>query len=292
MIRKLINRFGSLSKIKFYYQRSVQDFDKREQISKKIASKIGKENFSGSSILDKEYNNSLNSIGFIDFGKIINIEEVNNIKKKLLSLKCCDPYRPELGDFLHKDIPSAVHVANYKRSDLAKIPEIMDIANDPEILKLAQNFLGAKPTISNINCWWSMPNKDQAEQAQFFHRDVDDYKFCKLFLYLTDVTLKSGPHVYVQNSVSSNTLTKIKRYSDKEIENHFGKENVLYFTGDKGSMFMVNTYGFHKGLLPEKEERLLLQVQYSLQDIGIETYNPIEISNIKYDKYVNRLILK
>ena len=84
MIRKLINRFGSLSKIKFYYQRSVQDFDKREQLSKKIASKIGKENFSGSSILDKEYNNSLNSLGFIDFGKILKIEEVNNIKKKLL----------------------------------------------------------------------------------------------------------------------------------------------------------------------------------------------------------------
>ena len=57
-------------------------------------------------------------------------------------------------------------------------------------------------------------------------------------------------------------------------------------------MFLVNTYGFHKGLLPQNNNRLLLQVQYSLNPIGIESYVPKNIGNHAYNEYVNRLILK
>ena len=234
----------------------------------------------------------LSTQGFINFGEILNEEKIQSIKKSLLSFKCFDPFKPELGEFYENETPDKVHVANFKREDLVKIPEILSIANDSTILNLAQDFLGATPTISNINCWWSTAYKEKAEQAQFFHRDVDDYRFCKVFIYLTDVDMESGPHVFVENSPSTNTLTKIRRYEDNEIESSFGKDKIKYFVANKGSMFMVNTYGFHKGLLPKSGKRLLLQIQYSLNPIGIEKYHPVRMPNHSYNSYVNRLIIK
>ena len=109
---------------------------------------------------------------------------------------------------------------------------------------------------------------------------------------MNDVTEFEGPHVYVKESANSNKLTKIKRYDDKEIINAFGNQNIISFTGNKGSCFLVNTYGFHKGLLPVKNNRLLLQIQYSINRIGVENYCPQKITNLNYDKYINRLLIK
>ncbi len=67
---------------------------------------------------------------------------------------------------------------------------------------------------------------------------------------------------------------------------------LKYFKAPKGSAFIVDTYGFHKGLLPQKGKRLLLQVQYSLNPIGIENYEPLDIGEHNYNPYINRLILK
>ena len=96
----------------------------------------------------------------------------------------------------------------------------------------------------------------------------------------------------VISSSISEKLRKIKRYDDDEIENEFGKENIKYFTAPQGSAFIVDTYGFHKGLLPSKGNRLLLQIQYSLSPIGIENYEPIEVKAHPYNKYINRLLIK
>ena len=293
MIKKIIKCFHCISRVEFYYQRSIRDFNARRKISERIAKKIGKSEINGPSLLSRDsYSNTLNEKGYVDFGKVLNDFQIKSLKDQLNQYQCFDPFRPNHGRFLIDDVPSDVHVANYKREDLIAIPEILSLANDPKILNIAQEFLGATPTISNINCWWSMAGKERPEQAQSFHRDVDDYRFCKLFVYLTNVKMEEGPHVYVEGSQASNTLTKIRRYSDSEIESEFGKENVKYFIAPRGSMFMVNTYGFHKGFLPKNNNRLLLQVQYSLNPIGIESYSPQDIGSHSYNKKVNKLILK
>jgi len=178
----------------------------------------------------------------------------------------------------------------YSRKDLAQNKNILKIANDPSVLRIVQDFLGTVPTISNLNMWCSTSNHKEAKDAQLFHRDVDDVKFCKLFVYLTDVGPNDGPHTFVKGSSSSHKLTYIRRYNDQEIIKNFGKENIIEFIRPKYSCFIVNTYGFHKGTLPVDNDRLLLQVQYSINPIAIENYTPIEISH-SFNKYVNRLII-
>lgn len=287
-MKKLYNQF------RFYFQRLIKKKIVRDKISNSISNKIGTGEIPQNIGKSTQVNaNELREKGYTILGQFLETSEVDNLEKYVSkNLKCFDPFNKSLDAFSIEDVPNEVHVANYKREDLIKYKDILNIANNTNILEAVQDFLGAKPTISNINMWWSIPGKKEAKQAQLFHRDVDDYKFCKLFIYLTDVGMESGPHVYVEGSSSSEKLRKIRRYQDEEIINAFGEDKIKYFTASKGNAFIVDTYGFHKGLLPKKNIRLLLQVQYSLTPIGIEKYNPIDIGAHPYDKFINRLILK
>jgi len=282
-----------MNKIRFHLMRKSRATILDDFLRKKTISHIGKklipQNIGKSVLVDSK---ELNQKGYTDLGLFLNETEIKIIKAKIKPFKCYDPFRKGLGNFKLSDIPEQVHVANYRRQDLVTIKELLDIANNSNILDTVQDFLGATPTISNINMWWSLSGKAEAEQAQLFHRDVDDLKFCKLFIYLTDVKSENGPHVYVEGSSNSKKLTKIRRYSDSEIFDTFGKDRIKYFKAPKGSAFIVDTYGFHKGLLPKEGKRLLFQVQYSLNPIGIENYKPLDIGRHNYDPYINRLILK
>ncbi len=282
-----------IDKLQFYVMRTMSSQTVKNYFINRRVKQIGKSNIPqniGKQILVNS--KELSSQGYTNLGLFLEDKDVDVIIEKTKNFKCFDPFRKELKEFSLSETPEVVHVANYRRKDLSTINEILDIANNTNVLEAVQDFLGAKPTISNINMWWSFSGKKEAEQAQYFHRDVDDFKFCKLFIYLTDVDMDNGPHVYVEGTSVSSKLTKIRRYKDDEIHSEFGEEKVKYFTAPKGSSFIVDTYGFHKGLLPNKGKRLLLQVQYSLNPIGIYNYEPVDIGEHKYDKYINRLIIK
>lgn len=280
------------NKIKYALMRQIRNKGVRNIISRVIAKKIGTETFSSKSTIFKNESENIKSEldenGFYIFNSNLDETVINKIKSKSNSLKCHDPYVKGV-NFSVSEIPENTHVANFYSHDLMEIKEIAEIANDPAVLKIAADFLGCTPTLSSVNMWYSTPGKKSAQEAQNFHRDVDDYKFVKLFIYLTDVCLQSGPHVYVKGSSRSEKARKIRRYTDKEIVETFGEENILYLAKPKGSMFMVDTYGFHKGLLPEGKERLLLQFEYSLNPIFAYNYQKVKAPIDNYNEYVCRL---
>lgn len=218
----------------------------------------------------------------------LNEADIEAIKNRLSNLNCFYPHNRSIPNFDPKMPPHNIHVAMYEKSDLVKIKEVMDVANNPKVLEFVAGYIGCKPTISNINLWWSYP-ANQAKEAQFFHRDVDDYKFIKLFVYLTDVDENSGPHVYIPGSVNSNKLLKIRRYSDEEVSKCFLEKQV--YIAKKGTAILEDTYGIHKGQVPTSSKRLLLQIQYGLGPIGIEAYSPVSVKEYDcsiYDSYINR----
>jgi hypothetical protein len=102
--------------------------------------------------------------------------------------------------------------------------------------------------------------------TQNFHRDIDTLHSLKFFVYLTDVDDESGPHIYIKNSLDDPfKTTKDKMHDDIEIESNFETKSMLKLKGNAGSSFLADTFGFHKGLTPKKNPRLLLQVIYSLK---------------------------
>lgn len=69
---------------------------------------------------------------------------------------------------------------------------------------------------------------------------------------------------------------------------------MIEIEGEKGTCFLEDTYGFHKGVTPKSKIRLLFQVQYSLNPIFGYDYIPAKVTAPFYadfNSYVNRLFV-
>jgi hypothetical protein len=60
----------------------------------------------------------------------------------------------------------------------------------------------------------------------------------------------------------------VRRYTDEEIRAAYGDERIVTIEGPAGTGFIEDTTCIHKGTAPIAGRRLLLQVQYALNDFG------------------------
>ena len=239
---------------------------------------------------------ALSTEGYVMLEEVLPPAGIAEMRAYFTASKCSDPYRKDVAAFSGpENAPKGTHVAFFDNDTTAKAPHAFRIANDPKMLAIAGGMLGAKPTISYMTSWWSVPAGDgSAQHAEKWHRDVDDLRFVKLFLYLTDVDDTAGPHAFVKGSHKVNQLTAIRRYTDEEVDSTFGPEKVVRFKGPAGTAFLENTYGFHRGTPPTKKPRLIFQVLYSLRPTIYGPKHPVARigqSGIPpgLDSYVNRV---
>ncbi|MDB4088476.1 phytanoyl-CoA dioxygenase family protein [Flavobacteriales bacterium] len=158
------------------------------------------------------------------------------------------------------------------QQDLLKIEEVQKLAFDKNLLNLVGQFLGSEPILCQTNSWWSVARSTHrsnlSANAQLFHQDTEYLKFVKVFIYLTDVDENNGPHQYVQGSSKfaqeklGEGYSPSNRVEDEKAASLFGKENILTFTGKKGSVIIEDTFGLHKGTPVIEGARLLLQLEY------------------------------
>ncbi|MBI3515851.1 MAG: hypothetical protein HY060_17600 [Proteobacteria bacterium] len=238
--------------------------------------------------------------GFHVLAAPLRASQLDDIVAHLARFMCRDPYRPELGAFdPTAAAPPATHVAFYPPEAVVSAPHVVALANDPFILATVERVFGCKPTIGYLAAWWSFQGHAEGEQAELFHRDVDDWRFLKLFVYLTDVDDAAGPHVYVPGSQAVPKLLRIGRYSDAAVTGAFGAEAMHRFEGARGTAFLEDTFGLHRGLPPRSRNRLILQVVYSLGELPYGPRRPYDarqlgpdaLAQCVRDPYVNRVYL-
>jgi hypothetical protein len=190
------------------------------------------------------------------------------------------------------------HIAHHEAEDVIRAPYILALANRPELLEVAETFLGCKPTISYIAVWWSYPTETGPQQAENYHRDVDDWRFLKLFVYLTDVDENNGPHFYVIESAGSKKMRTLGRFKDDAVKQAFGGQSIRCITGEAGTAFLENTFGIHKGCPVESGHRLVCQVVYSMFPLPYGPREPVlkahelEGADCELDPFINRVYLK
>jgi hypothetical protein len=151
---------------------------------------------------------------------------------------------------------------------------IRQLAEDPILNLIALRHLGSEPKFLGANLWWTFPGEhsEQARRrhAQYFHRDVDDFKFIKFFFYLTDVLPGEGGHWVVKGShekhphIALKDMFLIRRFEDQEISSFYDDGCITEITGAAGKGFAENTLCVHKAGSPERKPRLVLQLQYGL----------------------------
>ena len=296
-VEKIVRRFYPPRNMLYYAQRSVLRPKTREAMTSVVT--MGRRKQPVREDL-KDQVAALKKDGILFLPTLLSPEQVNDMVQWTRNQEAFDPNHKELGTFLSPDnAPAQTHVAHYTYDQLITCPHALKIANDPAVLAIMGQSLGCKPTISSINLWWSMAGRAKAEHAELFHRDVDDWRFYKLFIYLTDVDEGAGPHAFVKGSHTDESLKTYagQRHEDDEIEKAFGKDRLMRMTGKAGTAFLENTFGFHKGTLCQNKNRLLFQVQYSVLPIFAYPYKPVAKSEIKengfeIDPFINRLFIK
>jgi hypothetical protein len=286
----LVGMAKSPKDFQYHFQRLIQGVATRRRIAQMVAARLPKPAAGPDDARASEAVATLRDDGISFLPPLLDASQLEDIRQYALRHKCHDRTRPENGEFDIEQPHPLCHTAVYTDAATLACPHVLDTVNHPLVLQAVGELFGCKPTISNISMWWSLPGHAKAEHAELFHRDVDDWLFIKLFIYITDVDAGSGPHVFVRGSQNSPKLAKIARYTDEQVAQEFGKDNVLSLTAQAGTSFLENTYGMHKGQLPLASRRLLLQAQYSLRPISIQQYTPRKSgAKTSLDPYVNRL---
>ena len=151
---------------------------------------------------------------------------------------------------------------------------VRDIAYNKNILNIAKNYFKTNPIVQSSQIWWTFSNIDKNGKYtnppgnEFgYHYDVDDFKFLKLFIYLTDVDEKSGPHYFITKKGKKKLDEYInRRISDEQASKKYN-DRIILLKGEKGTCFVEDTSYYHKGSNPEiNHSRGILQIIYGISE--------------------------
>ena len=175
-------------------------------------------------------------------------------------------------------------------SDALGCPQVQEFASDPLMALIAQRYLGQPVVMDEVAFWWTTNRKaeDANLNAQMFHQDRDRLSFLKYFIYLTDVTTDTGPHVYLKGSHRRIpwSLRQDGRMTDEAVRAAGLWGNVTELTGPAGTLMAVDTIGLHKGKTPITSDRLALENEFSTSLFGIDyevpTFTPTDLLRQRY----------
>ncbi|MFO7572272.1 MAG: hypothetical protein R6W48_06700 [Gaiellaceae bacterium] len=141
------------------------------------------------------------------------------------------------------------------------------------MLDVANSYLAMWSKLEYVDMWYSVPQPEEARRisSQRWHRDFNDRKLVKAFLYLVDVDEATGPFQYAAGSAPGGRHGDAwpwrplgENYPpEDELEQRMPAEAVQTFTGPKGTLLFCNTAGFHRGGFATARARVLATATYS-----------------------------
>ncbi|GIU93819.1 MAG: hypothetical protein KatS3mg012_0276 [Gaiellaceae bacterium] len=141
------------------------------------------------------------------------------------------------------------------------------------MLDVANAYLGMWSKLEYVDLWYSVPQPEEATRvsSQRWHRDFNDRKLVKVFLYLVDVDTDTGPFQYAAGSAPGGPYGDAwpwrplgENYPpEEELERRIPPEAIHTFTGPRGTLLFCNTAGFHRGGFATARPRVLATATYS-----------------------------
>ncbi len=137
-------------------------------------------------------------------------------------------------------------------------PPILNIVNS--YLKLFSKFRG-----SDLKATIPMPEGARNYASQQWHRDPEDKRLVKVFLYLNDVDQSSGPFNYLKYSHDGGRWRELFPMQPPsgsikmpfDVDSKIPKEDVLTCTGPAGTIIFCDTSGLHKGGYSTEKSRIM-----------------------------------
>ena len=162
-----------------------------------------------------------------------------------------------------------VHLASYRDGMPADDP-LLKVALDRKLLEIVSSYLGLWPCLHSVGAWLNYPTDAPAQISQLWHRDPEDLRLIKAFIYLVDVDEQRGPFTYIPGThpfgpeaAGSRKLEKKKRVPDDRMNRFFPPESWRVCTGPAGTMILADTLGYHRGGKPTAGTRILVTFTYT-----------------------------
>ena len=74
---------------------------------------------------------------------------------------------------------------------------LLKVALDQRLLEIVAAYLEMWPRLFSISAWLNYPTDQPPAVSQLWHRDPEDLRLLKVFIYLSDVKEHSGPFLYI-----------------------------------------------------------------------------------------------
>lgn len=172
----------------------------------------------------------------------------------------------------------AILIGNYSKVNTECLA-MQQLASDPKLIAIATEYLGQKPLLVRSQMGWTFVASKEAYAQKgelgsptvLFHYDLDDYRALKFFFYLTNVDSLSGSHRCVAGSHKKRKLLHyvFRSQSDLEIADYYGSDRVIEICGQAGTGFGEDPFCFHRGSPPVNSPRLMIQLEFALNDYGM-----------------------
>jgi hypothetical protein len=126
------------------------------------------------------------------------------------------------------------------------------------MLDIVNSYFGLWAKLTYVDLWYTPPAQPGVDRvsSQRWHRDYNDDRLVKVFLYLVDVNDDTGPLEYVPGSTVDGPYGQIWPWRpvsndlyppQDEFDEKIPKSAQIAFTGPEGSLLFANTSGFHRG---------------------------------------------
>jgi hypothetical protein len=147
---------------------------------------------------------------------------------------------------------------------------VLRLALDENILRIVAKYMGINPVLHGMAAWYNFPVSQAASFSQLWHRDPEDVKTVKVFIYLDEVGPDNGPFTYLPRTHplgADSTKTPIhehpRRITGPEMERVFDRQRWLECCGPAQSLIMADTVGFHRGGYVKCGHRTLVTFTYT-----------------------------
>jgi hypothetical protein len=162
----------------------------------------------------------------------------------------------------------------YSEEDLLRREIVQDMAADPSILAVVQEYLGCQPMLWSVSLRWTLAAPENSRQierelSQGYHFDPVATKWICLFLYLTDVNDRNGPHSYVAGTHRAGGVPiALLDMTDTQLPDDVLKivypaEDLIELVGPARTLVASDTRGLHKGKPLLEGDRLVFILTYS-----------------------------
>lgn len=148
-------------------------------------------------------------------------------------------------------------------SDLANLPNFVEFVSERD-WEVVKDYLGEKAFLKRAHVYHSLPTTNAGLHQYGWHYDIDDHKFLKLFVYLSDVDENCGPHQIFDSSLPSRWFRICnRRVSHEKLVDRYGAGAIRTMLGPQGTAFFEDTFLYHRGTNPLRK-RCILQYEFGV----------------------------